>query len=179
MSESAATWRNWVAPGPDHVGQDVRVGLVALGARHRHHLPVPGGLLGVHPEHLVAGRDQRPDPGPAVDLDAHQHLRRISVIGQERGDQFVEAGHPVHPLGQPGRADRPAVFVLHLDVVMVFCPVVSNEQHRSVSALLNGHLSAARGRYQRPNGPVLTQPRGSGHDTPSAVHLPTTGEGTI
>ena len=56
-------------------------------------------------------------------------VSRISVVGQNPGDQLMEAAHPVHALRQPGRSHRPAVLVLHLHIVMISSPVVPDEQH--------------------------------------------------
>jgi hypothetical protein len=49
------------------------------------------------------------------------------------GDQLVQPGDPGQSLGQPP-SRQPAAGVVHqIHVVMVFCPVVSDEQHRLAS----------------------------------------------
>jgi hypothetical protein len=138
-----------VAAGAHHVGQGVRVGLVALGSGHRYQLPVPGGLFRVDPVNLVAGRDQRPHPRPAIGLDTHQHLRwrrilRPQETGDQFGDQFVETGHARHTLSQPSRTQHPTVLVLHLNIVMIFCPVVTDEQHTYLHCTQKHHVRSLR-----------------------------------
>lgn len=88
-----------VTPGTDHIRQRVRTALVAFGAGVAHDLPVPGGLFGIDREHPVTGRGQRPHPRTPIGLDAHQHIGRFGVIGQEQRDQLVKATHSGHPLG--------------------------------------------------------------------------------
>jgi hypothetical protein len=41
----------------------------------------------------------------------------------------VQPGDPGHPFGQPGPDQLPAGGVLHLDIVMIFGPVVTDEPH--------------------------------------------------
>jgi hypothetical protein len=39
----------------------------------------------------------------------------------------MKPGDPGHPLGQPGLAQPPPHHVLHLHIMMIFSPVVTNE----------------------------------------------------
>jgi hypothetical protein len=80
-------------------------------------------------EHPIPGRDQRGDPRPAVGLDPHQHLLGAGVLTGEPRDQLVEPDDPGHTLGQPGLAQPAPGVVLHLHIVMILSPVITNEQH--------------------------------------------------
>jgi hypothetical protein len=90
--------------GTDQVGQQVRVGDVALGARHPVPLPVSGGLHRVHREHLIPRRHQRRHPQALPCLDPDQHLRpvRIGIHAQVPADQLVQPGHSLSALRQAG-----------------------------------------------------------------------------
>ena len=120
-----------VGVGAHHVGQHMRIPGVALGPRDRMPLAVPGGLGGVDREHPIPGRDQRRDPRPPVGLDPDQHLPGPGLVVRvgEPPDQGVEPVDPGHPLRQPSPAQPPPRLVKHLHIVMIFCPVIADEQH--------------------------------------------------
>jgi hypothetical protein len=44
------------------------------------------------------------------------------------GDELVQLRDPLHPLGQPRHGQFPACLVLDLDIVMVFGPVITDQQ---------------------------------------------------
>ena len=90
---------------------------------------MPGGQFRVHPEHHIPSRDQRTNPRPPIGLDPDHHLARPVVIGQELRDQFVQFHHPRDALCDPFTGQHPALIVLDLQIMMVFGPVVTNEQH--------------------------------------------------
>jgi len=116
-----------VPVGAHHVGQGVRVTGVALGPGHPVTFPVAGHLQRVDRIHLVAGRDQRLHPRPPLGLDTHHDLHRLVVLAHLPADQRVQPGDPRDPLGQLRLAQHPTGLGLHLHVVVVFGPVVSNQ----------------------------------------------------
>jgi hypothetical protein len=69
-------------------------------------------------------------PRAAVGLDPDHHLRRVLVGIEVIGDQRVQPGRPGHPFGQPPRRQPVSRGVHDLDVVMIFCPVITDEHHR-------------------------------------------------
>jgi len=140
-------------------------------------LPVAGHLQRVDREHLVAGGDQRGHPPAPIGLDPDHHLLGCCVLGQEPADQTVQLGDPSDPLRQPSLAQPPPGLVLDFDIVMIFGPVVPDQQQRS-SSVTSTSSSQPRERHQRPNGQVLTHEQR--HVIPSAVNAPDQpGRGTI
>jgi len=118
------------------LGQHVGVTGVALRPRGGVPLPVTRCREWVDREHLIPGCAQRGDPRATVGLDTDDHLigdvlwwqvgpRRRSVFGH----QCVQPGDALQALRQPGPHEPTTVLVLKLHVVMIFSPVVSNEQH--------------------------------------------------
>ena len=81
-------------------------------------------------EHLISGRGQRIHPQAAVGFDADHHLG--GVVGM-LGDQLVQPRDPGQALGQSPRRQPVAGVVHQIHVVVVFCPVVSDEEHRIAS----------------------------------------------
>jgi hypothetical protein len=65
-------------------------------------LPEPRRLQRIDREHPVAGRDQRTHPGSSIGLDAHSDVVSIDVGIKMLAQECVQAGHPRHPLRQPG-----------------------------------------------------------------------------
>jgi hypothetical protein len=148
---------------PDDLGQQVRIGGIRLRPRCRVPFAVPGHRQRVDREHLVAGRDQGGDPGAAIGLDADlDQLLSLSglkigpLLGQMRGDQGVQGGDAVESLGQAPVGQPVALIIDDLDVVVVFGPVISYEQHQRSSHSKSGQQRG--GDSQRSNGPVLTTP---------------------
>ena len=86
-------------------------------------------------EHLVSGGGQGIHPQSAVGFDADDHL---GGFGGMLGDQFVQPSDPGQSFGQPPRRQPVAGVVHQIYVVMVFCPVVSDEQHRLASLVSCG-----------------------------------------
>ena len=99
--------------------------------------PVAGHRHRVDRVHLIAGRQQRLHPRPAVGLDP-DHDRVRLVVAEMVGDQRVQRGDPGHALGQPAPDQPPPAGVLDLDVVMGLGPVITDEQHRDDSSRLAG-----------------------------------------
>ena len=135
-----------VGIGAHQVGQGVRIPGVALGPRGGMPLPVPADLLGVDREHLVPGGDQRGHPRPPIGLDPDHRLLRPGVLLGEPADQLVQPGDPHDALRQPGLAQRSARLLLHLHIVVIFSPVVTDEQHLPPPACRGTHRSVACGR---------------------------------
>lgn len=167
-----------VGVGAHHVGQHVGVPGVALGPRRGVPLAVTRDLPGVDREHRVPGGDQRGHPRPPVGLDPDQHLLGAQVLPGETGDQLVQPRDPDNALGQPGLAQPPPGLILHLHIMVIFSPVVADEQqpaHLPPSRLLkcslreiNRGLMVQYSRHdQRARHPI------------SDPDLPTTGGGTV
>ena len=168
-----------VGVGADHVGQHVRVGGVALGARHRVPLPVAGRLQRVDREHLVPGRDQRRDPRAPVGLDPDQHLDVLGVLTSQLTNDRVQPCDPRHALGQARSGQPPARSVQHLHVVMVLSPVVSHQQPHVASHPRSGRPSAA---WRESVGDLMKQcsrPTGQARHPSSDQHSRPTGRATI
>jgi hypothetical protein len=119
-------------------------------------LPVTGHRHRVDREHLVAGRDQRGDPGPAVGLDPDHHRpsREHPGLGVDGGvvevfgEHLVQPGHPSHALGQPGPAQPFPGLVEDLHIVVVLGPVIPHEQRhhclpRPLDPTLHGSVEQA------------------------------------
>ena len=148
----------------------MRVAGVALGARRRVPLAVAGDRHRVDREHLVAGGPQR-DPRATVSLDPdHDPVGDLvqgqlrPVVGGVLSQQRVQPGDALQPLGQPGPRQHPAVLVLHLHIVMIFRPVVADEQHRVPPQLVAPQWSVASTLPPRPNDQVLA------HEVGTASH---------
>jgi hypothetical protein len=116
-----------VGVGAHHVGEGVRVRGVALGPGHALPLAVTSNLQRIDREYPVARRDQRDHPWTAIGFDADHHLVGL-VIAQVMSDQFVKLGDAGQSLREAGLGQPPSRLVLHLDVVVVLGPVVSDEQ---------------------------------------------------
>jgi hypothetical protein len=119
----------------DHVRQRVRVALVALGPRGAVPLLEPGRLPRVDRVDAVAGRDQRLHPWTPVGLDPDHHLPGLQVLTAVPGDESVQLRDALHALRQSGGGQLEARLVLHLDIVVVFSPVVADEQQQSSQPL--------------------------------------------
>jgi hypothetical protein len=119
--------------GAHHVGQRVRITLVALGTGRAVPVPVARHLPRIDRIHRVTRRDQRLHPGPLVGLDTDRHLIGPGLLGQLRTDQLVQPGDPGNPLRQPRPCQPATRLVLHLHIMMIFSPVVPDEQHSASS----------------------------------------------
>ena len=135
--------------GAHHVGQDMSVRGVALGAGHTMPPAVLGCLQRVDRIHGVPGGDQRGHPRALVSLGPDHHLARtaaVRVIAECLTGHGVQPGHPGHAFGQPGLRQPTARGVHQLDVVMILGPVVPNEQSQRCSRLAIRTVPAACGR---------------------------------
>jgi hypothetical protein len=136
------------------LGQHVRVPGIRLRPRRGVPLPVAGHRHRVDREHLVPSSDQRRHPLPAVGLDPdlhpRGHLTRLEIgplLGEELGDQRMKASHPVQALGQPFTSQPAPLLIDDLHVVMVFSPVITDEQHSATSRAFPRTRPAARRRH--------------------------------
>ena len=159
-----------VGIGAHHVGQRVRVALIAFRPRSAVPFPVPGHLARVDRVDGITGRAQRRHPQAPVGLDADRHLTGLSVRAGKLADQGVQPGDPGDPLRQPRPCQHPALLILHLDVVMIFRPVIPDEQHTSLPFDPSPQLTA-RQREENTNGLMDSAHASGGHDTPSVVLL--------
>lgn len=119
------------------LSEHMRIPGVALGARGGVSIPIPRHRHRVDREDLVAGRDQRRDPRSTVGLDADLHPRRGRrriqlgpVLRHEPSDQHVQRRDTARPFGHPPSRQPPPVLVDDLHVMVIFGPVVTDEQHR-------------------------------------------------
>jgi hypothetical protein len=170
---------------PHDLSQHVRITGVALGSGGGVPLAVTGRGHRVDREHLIPGCDQRGDPRTAFGLDADLHPSRgltgleLSPTGRHRRrDQRMQSGNPIQPLRQPALRQAPAGIVHDLDVVMIFSPVIANEQHRLSFLHQLRTPSAAWRRHQRSNGPSAHQKQ-RGTTSQQRSHLLTTSGRTV
>jgi hypothetical protein len=78
--------------------------------------------------HLVAGPAQRRDPQAPVGFNADDDL--VGFLGIRR-DQRVQLPDPAQPLRQPPRCPPGAGLIHQIRIVMLFAPVVADEDYRS------------------------------------------------
>jgi hypothetical protein len=114
-----------VAVGADQVSQDLGVPPIRLGPRGPVTFPIAGGLKRVDRHHLVAGRHQRPDQQPTIQLDTDDHLRRLAGVVS---DQRVQLGHPGDPVRHPPAAEHHPGRVQHAHLVVGFGPVHADKE---------------------------------------------------
>ena len=143
-----------VAVGADEVGEQPGVAGVGLRASDMVAVTVARRRARVDGVDVVAGRDQRRDPGAAVGLDADHDL---AGPGGVLCDQFVQSGDPRDALGQPPGGEALAGFVHELDVMVVLGPVVAHIQdHRPVLLRFEPlDIDPVGESQRRPNGTVL------------------------
>ncbi len=151
-----------VAVGANQIGEHLGVTSVGLRASNIVTVAVTRDRERVDRVHLIAGRDQRLDPQAAIGLDADHHLSGfISVIG----DELMERANPRKSLRQSSSRELLAALVHQMNVVMIFCPVVTDEQHPG--RLPSPWWFASR---RATSGDLMDQC--SEHDTPSALTQP-------
>ena len=143
-----------VAVGAHQVGEQPGVAGVGLRASDMVAVTVARRRARVDGVDVVAGRDQRRDPGAAVGLDADHDL---AGPGGVLCDQFVQSGDPRDALGQPPGGEALAGFVHEMDVMVVLGPVVAHIQdHRPVLLRFEPlDIDPVGESQRRPNGTVL------------------------
>ncbi len=107
--------------------------------------PARGTERAVKPEHLVADRSQRLHPQPAVSLDPHHHLARITVPAQVQRDQLMQPGFPGRARRQPRMMSR-----LAPGSYLVISAVVSDDSglRETMTDLARGTVSGDHGRIR-------------------------------
>jgi hypothetical protein len=118
-----------MAVGAHQIDQHPSIPTVGLGPRGGVPLSVAAGRQRVDRDHLVAGRDQRPYQQAPVGFDPDHHLGRVADV---HGDQLVQPSHAHHPISDPLAGHRPAVGGHDADVVVAFCPIDPDQQHRQL-----------------------------------------------
>jgi hypothetical protein len=115
-----------------------------LGARNVVAVAIAGHRQRVDREHLVAGCGQRPHPRATIGFNADHHL--IGILGMGR-DQLMQLPYARQPLGQPPRPQPPPGLIQQIHIVMLFSPVITNEDHQPLpsSIRLSINLFRARG----------------------------------
>ena len=109
--------------GAHQIGQHLGVAGIGLRARDVVAVAIAGHRQRVDRVHLIAGRDQRLDPQAAIGLDPDHDL--AGFLGVSATSSW-NARIPSSPSGSRRAASR-ARLVHQMDVVMVLCPVVSDE----------------------------------------------------
>jgi hypothetical protein len=175
-----------MSPVQSHdLSEHMRIPGVALGTGSGMPLPVPRSRHGVDREHLIASRDQRGHPRAAVGLDPDLHpaghLARVQIRpirGHAHSDQRMQTGDPLHALRQPFPREPVASIVHDLHIVMIFSPVITDEQHAPSRSATTPHLRQRGGDSQRSNGQVLTKQQ-RGTSSQQRLHLLTTNGRTV
>ncbi len=124
-----------VPVGPDQVGQHVRIAGIALRARGHMPFTVPGHRHRIHRVDLIPGRQQRLHPWAAVCLNPDHHPWQLLHPAGILADQLMQAGDPQDSLRESTPGQDPSLMVLQLDVVMVFGPIIAEEQLHHVLPL--------------------------------------------
>jgi len=137
---------------------------------------IPGHRHRIDRQHLVAGLNQGTDPRAAVCLDPDLHpggrrcLRQVHrLVRQMLNDPRVPPRDPLDTFGQSRFREPPSLLVDQLDVMVVFCPVIPDEQHPPLLSQVRTGRDSERS-SQRTNGQVLTHV--GGHVIPAAVRVP-------
>jgi hypothetical protein len=76
----------------------------------------------------------KPAPTAPLSLDPDRHLKINSIIVGVGRDHGVQPIDPCHPLSQSGPGQHPAGPILHLDVVVIFGPIIANKKHSASSS---------------------------------------------
>jgi hypothetical protein len=76
--------------------------------------------------HPVPGRTQGLHPQAAIGFDADHHLAGFCDVG---GHQLVEPSNARKSFGQPTRCQPRPVSVHHVNIVVVFSPIVPDKDH--------------------------------------------------
>src|ERR1700733_571591 len=89
-------------------------------------VPVARRRHRVHGEDLVTGADERRNEQAPIGLDTDDYLGWSFDLVT---DELVEAGDPLHPLGEPATPNAFAGLVLDVHVVMGLSPVHPYKYH--------------------------------------------------
>jgi hypothetical protein len=93
-------------------------------------LPIAAGLKRVDRHHLVAGRHQRRDQQPTIQLDADHHRLRLAGVVS---DQRVQLGNPGHPIRHPAAAQHRPGGIQQAHLVVGLGPVHADKDHPASS----------------------------------------------
>src|SRR5262249_16609886 len=96
----------------------------------------------IHSQHPIARRYQRADEQTAIGLRRDRHLSRLLGV---RSDQLMEPAHSLDALRQTNSSEPSTDFVLNMDIVMGFRPVMTNKhlRHQHLPVLI-GSMSPRR-----------------------------------
>jgi len=149
--------------GAHHIRQHMRIPGIAFRPRSGQPLAIAGHLYRIDREHPIPRSDQRRHPQPPIGFDPDQHLPSPGLIIRvgELADQGMQPGQPVDAFREPGPAQPGTGPVLHLHIMMIFSPIVPDEQH-TASTSHTTHTHPAR-----PHRPDHTGPT-----TPARPHRP-------
>ena len=100
-------------------------------------LPKPGDLPRVDRIHHITGRDQRLHPRTPISLDPNRDLIRLGVLSQMLPDQLMQPGNPGHSFRQTSPPQPSTRLILDLHIMVIFSPVIPNEQHTSSPRVAN------------------------------------------
>ena len=116
-----------VPVGADQIRKDFRVARVGLRSRNIVTLAIARDRERVDRIQLIAGSYQRLDPQAAIGFDPDDDLVRVFRV---ISDELVERVDPSKAIRQSPSLELLTGFVHQMNVVMIFCPVVADEQHR-------------------------------------------------
>ena len=91
-------------------------------------IAVAGHRQRVDREHLIASRAQRPHPQATIGFNPDDHL--IGFLHMRR-DQLMQLPDPGQSFGQPPRRQPLTALVHQIHIVMLFGPVITDEDHQS------------------------------------------------
>ena len=148
-----------VPVGAHEIGQHLGITRVRLCPRDGVAVPIPRGGHRVDRVNLVARTEQRRHDQAAIDLDADRHFHRLVGV---RPNQGMELGHALDAVGNATFAEHLSALVHHADIMMVFSPVHTDEDHCFL-------LSTSSLSPEERSGDLMDQC--SRHDTPTAVRL--------
>lgn len=104
------------------------IGGVALGTRNTAAFPKTRCLQRIHREHCVPCGYQRRHPRATVGLDSDRHLGLVDIVAELFADHRVQTRDPDYSFRESRLAQPPFGRVHQLDIVMLFRPVISDEQ---------------------------------------------------
>ena len=120
---------------PDDLRKHMSITCIGLRARGGVPLPIPRRGQRVDHKHLITGRPQGGNPRAPVVLDSHDHLSGDIFWRQLRpargcmlGDQCMEPRDALQSFRQASSCQSTPGRVLELKIVVIFGPVVPDEQ---------------------------------------------------
>jgi hypothetical protein len=79
--------------------------------------------------HPIPRPQQRLHPRTPLSLNPHRRLKINSIVAGVRSNHHVQPVDPSHTLRQPCPGQHSASLILHLNVVVIFRPIITNKKH--------------------------------------------------